>query len=88
MCATFFRFPNRNKKKELYEQWVKNCGRLVEPSATSCICSAHFEDKDFNRTLQNTQIREDAIPTLFDPPAHLTVIFEKFHVNMINVEKV
>lgn len=35
------------------------------PSETATLCSAHFTEDCFNRTLNVTRLRIDAVPTIF-----------------------
>ncbi|XP_013781121.2 THAP domain-containing protein 6-like [Limulus polyphemus] len=68
--VTFHKFPDKIKNKELYELWVRNCGREREPTNGSRICSKHFDSSMINRTLQRTHLREDAVPIIFKLREH------------------
>ncbi|XP_014290999.2 THAP domain-containing protein 3 [Halyomorpha halys] len=60
---TFHRFP---KNEYLREKWVKATKRGDwQPSEYSRLCSEHFLEEDFNRTLLRTTLREDRVPSVF-----------------------
>jgi len=67
---TFHSFPADQKKRHM---WLVAMHRQDwSPTKYSRICSDHFFERDINRTGQNVQIREDAIPTRFKNfPNHL-----------------
>ncbi|XP_049272395.1 peroxynitrite isomerase THAP4-like [Rhipicephalus sanguineus] len=60
-----FRFPTcPNRRKRWIAQVKRDCW---EPTASSRICEAHFEDTSFEQRRQDglKKLRPDAIPTLF-----------------------
>lgn len=64
-----FRFP---KDPELRKRWVVATKRKgFIPSNSSRLCSAHFEDSAFEIGGIIKLLKKDAVPTLFDFPAHL-----------------
>ena len=63
------RFP---KNMQLQKQWVHNIGRKAwQPTSCSFLCSAHFEERYFDRTGHIVHLRDDAIPTIFNFLGHL-----------------
>ncbi|KAF2885822.1 hypothetical protein ILUMI_20350, partial [Ignelater luminosus] len=57
------RFP---KDIELKNKWIKAVRRENwSPSERSVLCSTHFVEDCFNRTLSLTRLRSDAVPTIF-----------------------
>ncbi|ELT91437.1 hypothetical protein CAPTEDRAFT_229250, partial [Capitella teleta] len=65
---TFHKFPNKQKKTELYNAWVKNCGRDIEPTIYAKVCSLHFSPDQVIRPcggMTLTRLADDAIPTIF-----------------------
>lgn len=71
----FFRFPNKEKKQEQFEAWMRACRRDRQPSKHAVLCSNHFSPEWFDRTGQTVRLREGAVPTIFDYPKHLQVLF-------------
>ena len=67
------RFPNKDKDKERYMQWFRNCLRVKAPGSAAVVCSKHFEDKWLDKTGQTVRLRDGAVPTLFDVPTNLRV---------------
>lgn len=65
----FHRYPH--SKPDLVSQWVRAMRRKFVPNKYSLMCSEHFSDSDFDRTGQTLRLREGAVPSLFDLPAHL-----------------
>ncbi|XP_034031473.1 THAP domain-containing protein 2-like [Thalassophryne amazonica] len=68
---TFHKFPDKDKKPQLYQAWVRNCRRDTEPSPHARICSKHFQAKYISKTLERTYLAEDAVPDVFELPEHL-----------------
>ena len=68
--TNFCRFPLLNK--ELLSKWLVSMKRdNWKPKATDRICSKHFEDCYIRKYASSVQLRENAVPTLFDFPRHL-----------------
>jgi len=64
---TFHKFPF--SKPKLVKRWVRETRlKNFQPKKQHVLCSAHFEEKHFDRTGQTTRLREGAIPTIFDFP--------------------
>jgi len=64
------RFPLRNKA--LLAKWLASMKRdKWTPKATDFICSKHFEGYHLRKYASSVQLRENAVPTLFDFPEHL-----------------
>ncbi|XP_064121204.1 uncharacterized protein LOC135225741 [Macrobrachium nipponense] len=72
---TFHKFPGKNKERDRYLTWVRNCRRDKEPNNGSRICSKHFLPKYIFKPagMQRTHLTEDACPTEFDLPEHLKI---------------
>ncbi|XP_017264569.1 peroxynitrite isomerase THAP4 isoform X2 [Kryptolebias marmoratus] len=69
---TFHLFPKQGREPDRYNQWVKACRRSDSmPSKWSLLCSDHFTDAAMDRTGQTVRLREGAVPTMFNFPAHL-----------------
>ncbi|XP_013875524.1 THAP domain-containing protein 4 [Austrofundulus limnaeus] len=69
---TFHCFPKQGREPDRYKQWVKACRRSDSlPSKWSLLCSDHFTDAAMDRTGQTVRLREGALPTIFNFPAHL-----------------
>ncbi|CAN9501552.1 unnamed protein product [Ophioblennius macclurei] len=67
-----FRFP---RDPERSKQWIENCQipDLMEKSPEqlyrySRLCGKHFETTSMNADTPNPELKEDAVPTLFDSP--------------------
>lgn len=64
----FARFP---RNADLKQRWVVKVGRqqsdgtLWQPSVTSCLCSRHFHESDFEIQFGQKKLKSDAIPTIF-----------------------
>jgi len=72
---TFHRFPKDNVRRK---QWLVAVKREYwTPTDRSSICSAHFKSSCFDRTGQTVRLKENAIPTIFDFPAHLQKCMNK-----------
>ncbi|XP_029469107.1 THAP domain-containing protein 2 [Rhinatrema bivittatum] len=66
---SFHRFPLQAERRK---RWIQQVNRQnFSPSLHTFLCSKHFEDSCFDRTGQTVRLRHDAVPTLFDFPAHL-----------------
>lgn len=66
----FCRFPF--KRKELLAKWIKAIRRdKWEPTSTTFICSVHFSESCFRRYSLQIRLKEDAVPSIFDFPAHM-----------------
>ncbi|XP_031176860.1 THAP domain-containing protein 5-like isoform X2 [Sander lucioperca] len=66
----FFRFPLCDPGR--LKQWLKNMGRKKwTPSASSYLCSMHFEEDQFlsDRNV-NKRLKTTAVPTIFIQPPH------------------
>ncbi|KAM3955046.1 uncharacterized protein ACR2FA_011079 [Aphomia sociella] len=61
---TLHRFP---KNEGLRKKWLEATGEEnINPRHKEWhVCSLHFEDKCFNRTLDVTRLRENSVPTIF-----------------------
>ncbi|KAF2895271.1 hypothetical protein ILUMI_10904 [Ignelater luminosus] len=60
---TFHQFP---KDIELRNKWIKAVRREDWfPSEMNVLCSTHFVEDCFNRTLSLTKLRSAAVPTIF-----------------------
>ncbi|KAJ0169302.1 hypothetical protein K1T71_015186 [Dendrolimus kikuchii] len=61
---TIHRFPRNERIKK---KWLKAIGmENIKPNAKYIyICSLHFDDKCFNKTLDVTRLRDDAVPFKF-----------------------
>ncbi|XP_053491216.1 inactive serine/threonine-protein kinase VRK3 [Ictalurus furcatus] len=69
---TFHTFPNKDKEPNRYDLWARTCRRSDrQPSKWSLLCSDHFTSEAFDHTGQTVRLREGAVPTVFDVPAHL-----------------
>jgi hypothetical protein len=67
------RFPLSNPA--LTKQWIVNMKRdKFMPVASSRLCSEHFSEECFDRTGQNVRLRDNAVPTVFKFPDHLTKV--------------
>ncbi|XP_078125665.1 uncharacterized protein LOC144530107 [Sander vitreus] len=71
----FFRFPLCDPGR--LKQWLKNMGRKKwTPSASSHLCSMHFEedqflsDRNVHRHMVNKRLKTTAVPTIFIHPPH------------------
>lgn len=66
--ACFYRFPI---DPELHQKWVVMVGRrqtsgsLWQPGATSCLCSKHFDDSDFEFKFGQRKLKSGTVPTKF-----------------------
>ncbi|XP_052746271.1 zinc finger protein 33A isoform X2 [Bicyclus anynana] len=60
---TFHRFPRNEIKKK---KWLNIIGRenIKRNTNRALICSLHFEEKDFNKTLNVVRLRDDVLPSL------------------------
>ncbi|KAK5643813.1 hypothetical protein RI129_007658 [Pyrocoelia pectoralis] len=68
---SFHRFP---ADKNLKSQWIRAIRREnFNPTKDSVICGKHFKDDDFLRKVPTKVLNSDAIPSVFDFPAHLKV---------------
>ncbi|KAK7938275.1 hypothetical protein WMY93_001601 [Mugilogobius chulae] len=62
----FFKFPLYNPKK--LRRWLSSMGREDwTPSRFSVLCIHHFEEKHVDRTGKCITLREEAVPTVFNP---------------------
>uniref|UniRef100_A0A2A4JJZ8 THAP-type domain-containing protein n=1 Tax=Heliothis virescens TaxID=7102 RepID=A0A2A4JJZ8_HELVI len=61
---TFHRLPRNEYKKRI---WLEAIGKenLRTNTKDIFICSQHFDENAFNRTLDILRLRDDAVPTLF-----------------------
>lgn len=63
----FFKFPLCNGRK--LKKWLANMKcKDWTPSRFSVLCINHFEEKHIDRTGKCVTLREDAVPTIFQPP--------------------
>uniref|UniRef100_A0A8C9RDY9 THAP-type domain-containing protein n=1 Tax=Scleropages formosus TaxID=113540 RepID=A0A8C9RDY9_SCLFO len=70
---SFHKFPNKERDKERYQMWIRNCRRDRPPGKGSVLCSKHFNGDQFDRTGQIIRLKDGAVPTLFAFPEHLQV---------------
>ncbi|XP_066970831.1 uncharacterized protein [Macrobrachium rosenbergii] len=86
---TFHKFPDKNKERDRYLTWVRNCGRDKEPNNGSRICSKHFLPKYLFRPpgMQRTHLSEDACPTEFDLPKHIKDHHDEQEYDAIKTDK-
>ncbi|XP_034018655.1 THAP domain-containing protein 4-like isoform X2 [Thalassophryne amazonica] len=58
---TFHRFPKNSERRM---QWASKMGRPEgwAPKPWDLVCSAHFREEDFDRTGQNTRLRDNVVP--------------------------
>ncbi|XP_018618937.1 THAP domain-containing protein 3-like isoform X1 [Scleropages formosus] len=68
---SFHKFPNKERDKERYQMWIRNCRRDRPPGKGSVLCSKHFNGDQFDRTGQIIRLKDGAVPTLFAFPEHL-----------------
>lgn len=72
---TFHKFP---KAKDVRKQWeAALLKKDFTASRSSMLCSRHFREEDIDRTGQTVRIRDGAIPSVFDFPAHLQKLAKK-----------
>ncbi|XP_034547133.1 THAP domain-containing protein 6 isoform X1 [Notolabrus celidotus] len=67
--VTFHCFPKDTKRKKQWESALKR--KDFNASRSSMLCSEHFRWEDIDRTGQTVRIRDGAIPSVFNFPAHL-----------------
>ncbi|XP_043349317.1 THAP domain-containing protein 2 isoform X3 [Dermochelys coriacea] len=77
-------FPLDPKRRKEWIRLVKRNNFV--PGKHTFLCSKHFESSCFDLTGQTRRLRMDAVPTIFDFPAHLKVrilsILEMFHTSI------
>ncbi|KAJ0180584.1 hypothetical protein K1T71_003988 [Dendrolimus kikuchii] len=63
---TIHSFPRNERKKK---KWLEAIGlENIKPNVKDIyICSLHFDDKCFNKTLDVPRLRDDAVPFKFHP---------------------
>ena len=67
---SFHRFPLN--KPDLLALWVRALRRNgFKPTKSSLICSKHFREDDFHQGEKRRKLKSNAVPTIFDFPAHL-----------------
>ncbi|ESO98458.1 hypothetical protein LOTGIDRAFT_69813, partial [Lottia gigantea] len=60
----YFRYPL--KDPERLKKWLVNLKRVdFEPTKNTILCSRHFEEQCFLKTLERTYLKDDAVPTIF-----------------------
>ncbi|XP_024064866.1 THAP domain-containing protein 2 [Terrapene carolina triunguis] len=67
--VSFHRFPLDPKRRKEWIRLVKRNNFV--PGKHTFLCSKHFESSCFDLTGQTRRLRMDAVPTIFDFPAHL-----------------
>ncbi|XP_017330915.1 THAP domain-containing protein 6 [Ictalurus punctatus] len=67
--VTFHRFPTDAKLRKIWETALRKEGFSATPH--SVLCSQHFTEDAIDRTGQIVRLREGAIPSIFNFPAHL-----------------
>ncbi|XP_065415061.1 THAP domain-containing protein 2 isoform X2 [Chrysemys picta bellii] len=82
--VSFHRFPLDPKRRKEWIRLVKRNNFV--PGKHTFLCSKHFESSCFDLTGQTRRLRVDAVPTIFDFPAHLKLrvlsISEMFHTGI------
>lgn len=58
------RLPRNEAKKRIWLEAIGN-ENLINHTKEIFICSLHFEDNSFNRTLGVVRLRDDAVPSLY-----------------------
>jgi hypothetical protein len=74
MLFKFLRFPfSRN---EILHQWIVSLRREnFYPSKYDFLCSEHFTpDSFYENYVSRKQLKENAVPTIFDFPDHLKAV--------------
>ncbi|KAL2079904.1 hypothetical protein ACEWY4_023697 [Coilia grayii] len=72
---TFHKFP---KAKDVRKKWeAALLKKDFTASRSSMLCNKHFREEDIDRTGQTVRIRDGAIPSVFDFPAHLQKLAKK-----------
>ncbi|XP_039641835.1 THAP domain-containing protein 6-like isoform X2 [Perca fluviatilis] len=66
---TFHLFPKTEKMRRQWELALRRDGFVA--SDRTPLCSEHFRSEDFDRTGQNVRLKDGAVPTIFNFPAHL-----------------
>ncbi|XP_055008513.1 THAP domain-containing protein 2-like isoform X2 [Boleophthalmus pectinirostris] len=62
---TFHKVPSNPERRAI---WKKALRRDFVITKYTVICSAHFEEKDMDRTGQTTRLREGVVPSIFNFP--------------------
>lgn len=64
----FFKFPLYNPRK--LRRWLQSMRREDwAPDRFAVLCVRHFEEQHLDRTGKSVTLREEAVPTIFSPPA-------------------
>lgn len=69
VCKCISRFPTDAKLRKIWETALRKEGFSATPH--SVLCSQHFTEDAIDRTGQIVRLREGAIPSIFNFPAHL-----------------
>lgn len=60
--ATMHKFPNKVKEPQRYKAWRNRINRKnLYPNVNHVVCSAHFEEDDFENDLMRTLLPDDKI---------------------------
>lgn len=65
----YLRFPTDAKLRKVWETALRKEGFSATPH--SVLCSRHFTEDAVDRTGQIVRLREGAVPSIFNFPAHL-----------------
>lgn len=68
-----FRFPKDAERRRLWVAAMRREG--FQPTEYSRICCDHFDEECFDRTRQRIRLKRNAVPTVFNFPAHFEKVF-------------
>ena len=78
---SLFKFPNDEELRKVWTKQVQRTRVMWQPSASSVLCNAHFEDSCFDRqnelrqslgftVTRKLELLPGSIPTIFKKPGH------------------
>lgn len=65
----YLRFPKSHERRRQWEVALRRDGFVANDR--SMVCSEHFRNQDFDRTGQTVRLKANAVPTIFNFPAHI-----------------